>query len=104
MNSYIPEMFRSIPILVLKILTFSYFIYIIKKVLFLTKWQTSGRDISRTITNPAKIFLAFLIHIKVINLRKFHFSMTAPLRKSLSFVTYSKLYQQKQSQGAVILW
>ena len=45
------------------------------------KVKSSGWVISGTIAYSTKIFLSILIHIKVINLRKFHFCMTVPLEK-----------------------
>ena len=42
--------------------------------------QTSGRDISRTITNPTKIFSTVFIHITIINLRNFSFLHDRPFK------------------------
>ena len=46
---------------------------------FLTKSQTSGRDISKTDGNITKKFPMILIYIKMITLTKFHFCGNAPL-------------------------
>ena len=66
-----------IPILVLKIYTYYLHIHILltnKKVnQFLTKSQTSGRDISKNVTNIGKKFSMILIDMKMIILTKFHF-------------------------------
>ena len=53
----------------------------IKKFLtnFLTKLQTSARDIPKTLANITKNFSMILIHVKMITLTELHFCRNVPL-------------------------
>ena len=52
---------------------------------FLPTPQTSGRDISKTVTNISMEFSAILIYIKVIALTKFYFFRIVPLSDQCEF-------------------
>ena len=47
--------------------------------------QTSGRDISKTVTNTAMEFSAILIYIKVIVWKEFYFFRNVPLSDQCEF-------------------
>ena len=52
---------------------------------FLPTPPTSGRDISKTVTNISMEFSAILIYIKVIALTKFYFFRIVPLSDQCEF-------------------
>ena len=58
------------------------------KIQVLSKWQISGRDISRTIAYITIIFSAIHIHIKAITFGKSHCCGVAPVYCFLPFFCY----------------
>lgn len=71
------EKFISVPILVLKIFTFSCFVYII---LFLIKLKTNGMEYVQTVTNTTEMFIPIKIYFhKSDYFKKNKIFMTVPL-------------------------